>query len=225
MAALKLYYHPLASYCWKALIALYEADIAFEGEIVIFGDRAKHERFYQLWPPGQFPLIEDKTSGAAMPESTAIIEYLAVHHPSARGLVPADPAAALEARFMDRFFDHHIHQHMQAIVADVLKPEARRDAETVAKARADLQTAYAYADARLAGRAWGTGQDFTLADCAAAPALFYATIIEPFAPAHATLAAYLERLLARPSFARVLAEAKPYFQYFPFKSQMPGRFL
>jgi len=210
--ALTLLSHPFASYCQKVLIALYENGIPFTHE-VIEGD-AGFARLATLWPPRQFPVLLDGSRTIA--ESTTIIEYLDVHHPGATRWLPDDRAAAIDVRFMDRVFDHHVQTPMQAIVGDALRPPERRDPTGVADARAQLDTIYAWLEQRLSGRPWACGGTFTLADCAGGPALFYADWVRRIEPArHPTLHAYRERLKARPAFARVIDEARRYRPYFP----------
>lgn len=222
---LTLYYHPLASFCHKVLIALYEADIAFTGRVVDLSKAEEREELDALWPVGKFPVIRDEVRKRVVPESTIIIEYLAQHFPSAAGLLGDDKDTTLQVRLWERVFDNYVHIHMQKIVADRLRAEAERDPRGVADARGVLQTAYAMLDKQLAQGSWAVGDSFTMADCAAAPSLFYAHILEPFPASCPNLSAYFERLIARPSVARVLDEAKPWFPYFPFKELMPQRFL
>jgi glutathione S-transferase len=223
--ALTLYYHPLSSFCHKVLIALYENATPFGGEIVDLGNRDAHPRFFGLWPIGQMPLLYDQRLDRAVPGSTIIIEYLDRHYSGPCALLPADEAACLDARLWDRFFDHYVQFPMQKIVTDRLRAEGEHDPRGVVDARATLKTAYGMLEKQVADKTWAIGEDFGLADCAAAPALFFADIVEPFAAAHPNVAAYFERLLARPSFARVLAEARPYFGLFPYKECIPARFL
>ncbi|MGH7018676.1 MAG: glutathione S-transferase family protein, partial [Brevundimonas sp.] len=161
----------------------------------------------------EFPVLRD--GDRTVVEATSIIEHLAVHHPGAVGLIPADPAAAVEVRMMDRVFDHYISTPQQKLVADVLRPEGDRDPYGVAEAKRMLETTYAWLDERLAGREWATDYGFSLADCAAAPALFYADWSHPIEDRFKTLKAYRARLLARPSVARAVDAARPYRAYFP----------
>lgn len=224
MTALTLHLHPLSSYCHKVLIGLYEKGIAFTPKLVNLGDPAARASFQALWPTGKIPLLEDHTAGCVVPETSIMLEYLDRLAPDAIALFPAEPAAQLQARLWDRLFDQYVMTPMQRIVADRLRPDAARDARTVEESRALLDLAYAMMDRQLQQHPWAAGPNFTVADCAAAPALFYAGIIHPFAPRHAALAAYFERLLARASVQRVLEEAKPWFQYFPYLDQMPARF-
>jgi glutathione S-transferase len=211
--AIELYMHPLASFCWKALIALYENETAFSPTVVDLGEPKSRAAFLAVWPIGKFPVLRD--GARVIPESSMIIEYLALHHPGPVQLVPADPDVALQVRLRDRFYDLHVHEAMQKIVGDRIRPADKRDAYGVEQARASLATAYAVIEREMAGKTWAIGDAFTMADCAAAPALYYANKVQPFGADHAGIASYLARLQARPSFARVLREAAPYFAMFP----------
>lgn len=213
--SLRLYMHPLSSFCWKTLIALYESDVPFEQEIVDLQDPEARERFMRITPLGKFPVLVDDESGKAFPESSIIIEYLASRFPSAAKLLPADRDLVLRVRLSDRFYDLYVHDKMQRIVADRLRPEGQKDPTGLARYHAELQTALELVDRDMAAGGWATGLTFTMADCAAAPALFYANMVAPFGDTHPGAARYLERLIARPSFERVLAEAQPYFDMFP----------
>jgi glutathione S-transferase len=212
---LRLFHHPFSSFCQKVLIALYENGTAFEPEVVDLGNPDSRAAFAAVWPLAKFPVLRDEARGLTVPESTAIIEYLALHHAGATPLVPADADAALQARLWDRFYDNYLEHPIQKIVGDRLRPADRRDPHGVADARALLDTAYGILEAEMARKTWAAGETFTLADCAAAPALFYAEWVNPFTQRHPRLGAYFERLMARPSFARVVEEAKPYRQFFP----------
>ena len=211
----ELYYHPIASYCWKALIALYEAEIPFQKHTVDLGDPAQRAAFLELTPLGKFPLLRDTESGRCIPESSIVIEYLAQHTPRAARLFPSAPDLTLEARAKDRFFDLYVTEPMSKIVDDKLRPEGERDARGVAEAHARLDTAYRIAEGFLRATGWAVGDEFSLADCAAAPSLFYANKVHPFGANLPRCRAYLERLQARPSFARVLREAEPLMHLFP----------
>jgi glutathione S-transferase len=213
--SLKLYYHPLASYCWKALIALYENGTPFEPRLVDLADKASREDFLALWPIGKFPVLRDEARGCLVPEATIIIEYLARHYPGATELVPADADLAWRTRLRDRFFDLYVHEPMQKIVTDKLRPEGKNDPHGVELAKAQLRTSYDMIESEMRGKAWAMGEAFTIADCAASPALFYANKVMPFGDTHKTVADYLERLTRRPAIARVLDEAQPYFGMFP----------
>ena len=208
---MQLYAHPFSSFCQKALIALYENDTPFAFEL-LEGEAAFAE-LTALWPVRKFPVLQD--GERTVVEATGIIEHLAVHHPGPVRLIPADPADAVEVRMMDRVFDHYVSSPQQKLVADALRPEGDRDPYGVAEAKRMLATAYAWLDERLAGREWATDHGFSLADCAAAPALFYADWSHPIDDRFATLKAYRARLLARPSMARAVDEARPYRSYFP----------
>jgi glutathione S-transferase len=213
--ALTFHYHPLASFCWKVLIGLYENGTAFEPLIIDLGDPASRDPFVALWPMGKMPVLEDKARGAVVPETTVILDYLDLHYPGPVRFTPADGDAAWPVRLWDRFFDFYVQQPMQKIIADRIRPEGQpRDPFGVTQAHADLLTAYAHLERELDSREWICGA-FGLADCAAAPAIFYADKVSPLGAQYPAIAAYLERLKARPSFARVLREAEPYFKFFP----------
>lgn len=215
MPSLKLYCHPLASFCMKVLVALYENETAFEFRLVDLGDPASRAAFLALWPIGKFPVLHDEARERVVPESSIIIEYLDQIYPGRVALLPKDPELARATRLRDRFFDLYVHEPMQKIVTDKLRPAGQNDAHGVAQARALLQTAYDLLEKEMTSKTWAMGEDFSLADCAAAPALFYADKVAPLRAGHPNLASYLARLQARPSFARVLSEAQPYFALFP----------
>ena len=213
--ALTLYLHPLSSFCWKALIALYESGTPFTPQIVNLADEKERAAFAQIWPIAKFPVLRDDKQERTIPESTIIIEYIAQHYPGSSELLPSDTDRARETRFTDRFFDMYIHLPMQKIVGDKLRPAGKTDPFGVEEARARIRQAYAMLERQTRSDAWAMGDTFTLADCAAAPALYYGNRVEPLGDAHPKLAAYLKRLEERPSFARVLKEAEPYFKFFP----------
>jgi glutathione S-transferase len=210
---LKLYAHPFSSYCQKVLIALYENGTPFEWRALSPDHPQVYEEFAGLWPIRRFPLLVDE--GRIVAESTIIIEYLGLHYPGPVPLVPEDRHAALEVRGMDRFFDLYVSTPQQKIVFDRLRPEAERDPRGVADARAMLDTAYQWLERTMAARTWAAGERFSLADCAAAPALFYADWTHRIDAAFPNVIAYRQRLLARPSFARAVDEARPYRPLFP----------
>lgn len=210
--SLQLYAHPFSSYCQKALIALYENDTPFDYRSL--EDKNANEELAQLWPLKRFPVLVD--DGRTLPEASIIIEHLAWAHPGSVRLIPAAPSDALDVRLMDRFFDNYISTPQQKIVFDSIRPAESRNALDVADARTMLETSYRWLEQKLAdGREWATGSLFTMADCAAAPALFYADWTHAIAPEFARVHAYRQRLLARPSFARAVDEARPYRSYFP----------
>ena len=210
--ALTLYLHPLSSYCHKALIALYENATPFTPQVVNFGDAESAAAFKAIWPMGKFPVLAD--DDRIVPESTAIIEYLAARHPGAVDLIPA--ANALDVRALDRFWDLHVHTHMQKIIGDRIRPADGKDPYGVEQARALLDTALGIAERQMTSQRWAAGDAFTMADCAAAPTLFFCDLaVAPLAPRHPHLAAYLGRLRERPSYARALAEAEPYLHFVP----------
>jgi len=213
--SLTLHYHPLASFCWKVLIALYENDIPFTPKLVDLGNPAERAALVNLWGIGKFPILQDDGRNAIVPESSIVVEYLDRHYSGRTRLIPADPDRALQTRLRDRFFDLYVHQPMQKIMIDRMRPEGKGDGIGVEEARAQLRTSYDMIERQMAGGGWAMGDEFTLADCAAAPSLFYGSMAEPFGKDHRNVAAYLERLKARPSFARVLEEAEPYFRMVP----------
>lgn len=213
--SLKLYYHPLSSFCHKVLIALYENDIPFEPLVVDLSNPESAAEFRRVWPVGQFPVLRDDARGKTVPESSIIIEYLDRRFPEKPRLIPSDPDRALETRSRDRFFDLHIHIHVQKIVTDRLRPAGKNDAIGVDQARARMRTALDLADKDLQNKTWAMGDSFTMADCSAAPALFYANKVLPFRDSHRNVAAYFDRLARRPSYARVLEQAEPYMKNFP----------
>ncbi|WP_315786273.1 MULTISPECIES: glutathione S-transferase family protein [unclassified Bradyrhizobium] len=217
--SLTLYYHPLSSFCWKVLIALYENDVPFTPKLINLGDADERAAFLKLWPVGKFPVLRDEQSRRTIPESSIIIEYLDQQFAGATRFIPEEIDLALQTRLRDRFLDLYLHMPTQAVVFDRLRPSDARDPLGVADARARLRTSYAMLEAELPRDGWAMGERFTLADCAALPALFYADKVEPFGDELATVRAYLDRLKARRSVARVLAEAEPYFHMFP---QEPG---
>jgi glutathione S-transferase len=212
--SLMLYLHPLSSYCQKVLIALYENNTPFTPKIVDLMDETERAAFRKLAPLGKFPVLRDEAKDLTLPESTIIIEYLGNHYPGPVELIPREADAAMRTRLHDRFYDLHVHSHMQNIVGDRLRPADKKDPSGVAQAKEKLDTAYGIIDQQMAGKTWSTGESFSMADCAASPALFYANLVHPFA-AYKNVSAYFGRLSERASFARCVAEAKPYFHMFP----------
>jgi glutathione S-transferase len=213
--ALQLHMHPLASFCQKVLIALYENDTPFEPRIVDLGNAAAGAAFKALWPMGKMPVLRDDARDRTIAESSIIIEYLDQHYPGAARLIPADPELALQARFGDRFYDIYVHEPMQKIVTDRLRPAGKNDPHGVEQARALMQTAYGMIERAMQSRTWAAGDVFTLADCAAAPALFYANKVAPFRETYPHVGDYFDRLMERPSFARAVRQAEPYLKQFP----------
>jgi len=212
---LRLHFHPLASFCWKALIALYENDTPFEPHIVDLGNEFENAAFRKIWPIGKFPVLRDEARDRTIPEASIIIEYLDQNYPGKTRLVPTDADLALRTRLHDRFYDLYVHEPMQKIVVDKIRPPGQDDPHGVEVARALITTAYDVVEHEMITNTWAMGEAFTLADCAAAPALYYANLVVPLDRRHQNTADYLARLTQRPSFARVLAEAQPYFSMFP----------
>jgi glutathione S-transferase len=213
--SLTFYFHPLASYCQKALIALYENATPFTPRLVDLGNEAERGALLKLWPIGKFPVLRDEARDQTVPESSIIIEYLDRHYPGRTKLVPADADLAWQTRLHDRFYDLYVHEPMQKIVADRLRPTDKRDSFGVEEAKARLQTSYGMIEQEMATKTWALGDRFTMADCAACPSLFYANLVTPFGDTCKNVAAYFDRLKARPSYARVLEEAEPYLKLFP----------
>lgn len=213
--SLTLHMHPLASFCQKVLVALYENDTPFAPKIVDLGDAASRAEFLRVWPVGKFPVLHDDARGVLIPESSIIIEYLARYYPGRTALVPVDPDLAWQTRLEDRFFDLYVNEPMAKIVTDKLRPPGRGDPHGVEQVRNVLRTSYDLIEKKMQSRTWATGDSFSMADCAAAPALFYANLVMPFGDTQTNAAAYLARLKGRPSFARVVEEAQPYFALFP----------
>jgi glutathione S-transferase len=207
--SIELFGHPFSSYTWKALIALYETGVPFEFRNISGSENPENEAaFLGHWPVGKFPLLVD--DGEPIMESSVIVEHVAP------GLIPADRNAAREARMLDRLFDNHVMTPVQSIVAEHLPfITPTPDEGRIARARSALDKIYPWLDVRLAGRDWAAGNDFTLADCAGAPALFYADWVHPIPEELRTLKEYRVRVLARPSVARVVDEARPYRKLFP----------
>ena len=213
--SLTLHFHPLSSFCWKALIALYENDIPFTPNLVNLGDPLERAALLRLWGIGKFPVLRDEARDETVPESTVTIEYLDRNYPGRTRFIPDEAASALQTRLRDRFYDLYVHLPMQKIIGDRLRPDGNQDPQGVAEARAQLRTSYAMIEQQMATGMWAMGEDFSLADCAALPPLFYGNMVEPFGSAHGNVTAYFERLKARLSVARVLKEAEPYFHMVP----------
>ncbi len=213
--SLTLYFHPLSSFCMKTLIALYENDTPFTPQIVDFGNEAQADALRKLWPIGKFPVLRDEARNETIPETSIIIEYLDRHYPGKTRFIPDDADRALQIRLQDRFYDLYLQLPMQTIVGDRLRPADQKDPLGVAQAEARLSTAYGMIERDMVKQTWAVDHEFSMADCAAAPALFYADKVLPLADSYSNASAYLARLMQRPSFARALEEAQPYFHFFP----------
>lgn len=210
---LALYGHLFSSYTQKVLIALYENAAPFEFRSVGPEAPQHSESWLARWPLRKFPLLVDGERNIA--ETSIIIEYLQLNHPGPVRLLPEDPAAALEVRFLDRFFDLHVMDAAQHAVNGALTGEPVKRAEGLALSKEKLERAYGWLEAELAGRRWAAGESYTLADCAASPALFYADWVHEISDDYPVLRAYRTRLLARPSFARAVDDARYFRPYFP----------
>ncbi len=210
--SLELYGHLFSSYTQKVLIALYENRTPFEFRGL--GPDSPHAaEWLRRWPLRKFPLLVDGERNVA--ETSIIIEYLHLKHPGPVRLLPSEPMAALGVRFLDRFFDLHVMNAAQHAVDGALTRDPQRRQEGVALSAKKLELAYAWLERELAGRKWAAGEEFTLADCAAAPALFYADWVHPIPASCAVVRDYRARLLKRPSFARAVEDARPYRPLFP----------
>ncbi|MBV8699587.1 glutathione S-transferase family protein [Bradyrhizobium sp.] len=213
--SLTLHFHPLSSFCWKALIALYEHGVEFTAKSVDLGNPEERAALLKLWGIGKFPVLQDDARQAIVPETSVIIEYLDQHFAGPARMIPAAPELALQTRLRDRFYDLYVHLPMQKVIGDRLRPGDKKDPYGVAEARAQLRTSYGMIEQQMASGGWAMGDAFSLADCSAFPALYYGNVAEPFGDDHKHLKAYLERLKARPSIARVVKEAEPYFHMVP----------
>jgi glutathione S-transferase len=213
-----MHLHPLASFCWKPLIALYENGTPFTSVVVDLGNEQSRAAFLKLWPLGKMPVLRDDALDRTVPESSIVIEYLNAYYPGPVELIPADLDLARQARLADRFYDFYVQEPMQKIVGDRLRPEGKTDPFGVEQARAQLRSSYAVIEQDMQSRTWAVGGSFTMADCAAAPALFYANKVEPFGDKYPAVRRYHDRLLRRPSVARVIEEAQPYFKLFPYNN-------
>lgn len=222
---LTLYIHPLASFCHKVLIGLYENGTAFESRIVDFADPGSAAAHFERWPVGKIPVLYDGAAGPTVPETSIIIEYLQAHYPGPVRLLPVDSEQLLQVRLWDRFYDLYVSVPMQKIVTDKIRPANANDPHGVAEARSTLDQAYRMIEDQMRDRRWAAGDDFSMADCAALPALFFASIVHPFSGDQQQLAGYLDRLMQRPSVKRVIAEAQPYFAMFPYRDAMPKHYL
>jgi glutathione S-transferase len=209
-----LYYHPFSSYCQKAMMALYEKEVAFEPFLIDLGNERARAQFAAIWPYAKFPVLHDVSAGVTLPESTLIAEYVDGLSESGSRLIPLNPAEARGVRLFDRVLDNYLHTPMQKIVADRLRPPGKGDPHGVEEARATLATTYKLLESRLSDVGWMAGSSFSLADCAAVPPLFYAARLVPLT-GHRRLAAYLERAMKRPSFRRCLDEARSFRSFFP----------
>lgn len=211
--ALKFYGHPFSSYCQKALIALYENNIEFEFCLVSPDNARVSDELATLWPVKRMPILVE--GDRTILEASIIIEYLGACHPGPVQLIPSSQQAALDVRMLDRVFDNYVMTPMQKLVFDAIRTPDRRDPAGVDDAKQLLETTYRWLDGWLKGRQWAANDTFSLADCAAAPSLFFADWAHPIDPSLTCLLAYRKRLLARPSFARAVDEARPYRAYFP----------
>ena len=220
--SLVLHYHPLSSFCHKVLIAIYETGAPVRLRHLDLQDAGERDAHRARWPLGKMPVLEDEATGRVLPETSIIIEHVQQRHPGPLPLLPAEPGAQLEVRLWDRISDHYVMFPLQAAVAAVIAGDAAQAAKAEAASVAQLGVAYGVLDRQLQDRTWLAGGDFSLADCAATPALFYAGAVRPFAQDFPALGTYFARLLERPSVQRVLREAQPWIQYFPLLERLPA---
>lgn len=221
--SLRFHFHPLSSYCHKALIALYENGTEFEPVVLNLMDPEAAARFRKISPFGKMPVLEDTKRGHIVNEATIVIEYLDEHYRGRVKFIPADADQGWQTRMWDRFFDNYLHDSMQRVVADSFRADGSHDPYTVEQCKKRIFEVYDYLERHMKGREW-IGADFSLADCAAAPALFYANTIYPLGKQYPESRAYLGRLMTRPSYARALEEAEPFFNFFPLDPK-PSRRL
>ncbi len=217
---LTLYYHPLSSYCHKALIALYEHGVAFEKRLIDLSSEAERAELRALWPLVKFPVLQDRARQRNVPESSVIIEYLDHYHAGAGRLIPDDWDTALQVRLWDRVFDNYVMTPMSQIVADRIHS---RNTD-LSSQRTLLNTAYDMLENQLATHPWIASPDYSMADCSASPALFYASTLVSFGADRPRLSSYFGRLVQRPSFSQVIDEARPWFDFYPFAEALPQRF-
>ena len=210
-----LHGHPLSTFHMKAAMALYETGAPFELALLDLGDEGARNRFYAFWPLGKFPVLRDEARGETVPETAIILDYLASFYAGETPLIPRDPDIAWKVRLAERIYDLHVQTQMQKIIDNRLRPPEAEDAFGVEQARGHLRRTLDFLDAGQGERSWAVGEAFSGADCAAAPALYYADKVMPFEASHPALWAYFQRLKARPSFARVLQDAGPYLHMFP----------
>jgi glutathione S-transferase len=196
-------------------MALYENATPFESQVVDLGDAQSCDAFRKLWPLARFPVLQDEATGRTIPESTSIIEYLEIHYPARVRLIPRDPELAFSARAADRFYDLHVHTPMQRIVDEKLRGPDEKDPTGLGKARQQLRTALGIVEREMSTQPWANGDEFSIADCAAAPPLFFINRMTPLAGGYPNLSAYLDRLTRRPAYARTLAQAQPFLHMFP----------
>ncbi|ESY80678.1 glutathione S-transferase [Mesorhizobium sp. LNHC220B00] len=216
--SLTLHFHPLASFCWKPLIALYENATPFASVVVDLGDEQSRAAFLKVSPTGKMPALRDDARDRTVLESTIVVEYLAAHYPGPAELIPADVDLALAVRQADRFYDFYVQEPMQKIVGDRLRPLDNTDPFGVEQARSQLRNSYAIIEREMQSSEWAVGDAFTMADCAASPALFYANKVEPFGDRYPAVKRYHDRLLRRAAFTRVIEEAQSYFKFFPYNN-------
>lgn len=222
---LVLYLHPLASFCHKVLIALYENGAKFESKLVDLSDNDSRDELLSQWSVGKIPILRDRLHKKTIPETSIIIEYLDMNYPGKVKLIPDDPNLVLEVRLWDRFFDMYVSDPMQKIVLDQIRPDGKHDPYGVDQSITKLSIVYEMLEAQLNSKEFIAGEFFSMADCSAVPALFFADTILSFRNDYPKLTNYYERLLKRHSVMRTIEEAEPYFQFYPFYDKIPKKFI
>lgn len=218
--SLTLYYHPFSSYCWKALMALHENNVPFTARTIDLSNEKEAAELKALWPIRKFPVLQDASRNHIVPESSIIIEYVDLHYPGKVPLLPADRDLARQTRMRDRFFDFYVMDQASKVITDHFRPAGKNDSHGVEQARKVLATSYDMIEKDMANKTWAMGDSFTMADIAASPALFYADLVEPLVSRHKNAAAYLDRLMKRPVFIKVLKDALAVLpQGFPYEAQ------
>jgi glutathione S-transferase len=208
---LTLYGHPISSFTWKVLTALYENATPFESVTV---DENTYADFIAKWPMGKFPILLDSDRKKMITETSVVIEYLDIYYPGPTRFIPKDIDTALEVRRWDRVFDH-LNTTMSKVVLDNIRAEGQHDPVGVEEAKRVIHGIYGVVETQLGEREFIAGDSFTMADCSAEPALWYGARNVPLEGKYPRIAAYRERLIARPSFARALKECEPLFHLYP----------
>lgn len=211
---LTLHSHPLSTFCQKAKIGLFALEVPFTENVIDLGHPEQRAALLAIWKIGKFPVLEDKATGRTVPETSILLEHAQHAYAKGKRLIPETFEEALATRAWDRFFDWYVNVPLGKIVMDTLRPEGQRDPLGVQQARELLATAYDLADAQVKGNRFVIGDTFTLADCAAAPTLFFARRVQSM-EAHPHLTAYFARVSQHPAVARSFAEAAPYLALFP----------
>ena len=208
--SLQLFAHPFSSFCWKVQIALDADETPYVYRNVDPSNPGVLEELKALWPLAKFPVLVD--DGETIAETTCIIEHLQAKHPGQNVWIPQGDEGR-RVRFLDRFFDLHIQGNMQPSVNHAIWPDG--EGKAAERGISALRIAYDWLEENLPDSEWAAGDKFTVADCAAAPALFYADWVEEIGEQRPRLNAYRARLLAHPAVSKSVEGARPYRAYFP----------